>query len=144
MEKLQIQNMGLPRFPIIFCTKHCVYFSDNRALPQVLTCGKRIVIGKPWKICECLYWKLYFCSMKKSESQLISLISIAGLCGLFIADYFKGGLSGLQGFFLGFFICFIGYLVFSVVFLPKKTKSYQPQEDDRIIKCICLIKLKKY
>lgn len=74
--------------------------------------------------------------MKKSESQLISLISIAGLCGLFIADYFKGGLSGLQGFFLGFFICFIGYLVFSVVFLPKKTKSYQPQEDDRIIKIV--------
>jgi len=47
MEKLQIQNMGLPRFRIIFCTKHCVYFSDNRALPQVLTCGKRIVVSKP-------------------------------------------------------------------------------------------------
>ncbi len=43
MEKLQTQNKVLPRFPINFCTKHCVYFSDNRALPQVLTCGKRIV-----------------------------------------------------------------------------------------------------
>ncbi len=42
MVKLQIQNMGLPRFPIIFCTKHCVYFSNNGALPQVLSCGKRI------------------------------------------------------------------------------------------------------
>jgi len=45
MEKLQIQNMGLPRIPIIFYTKYCAYFSDNRALPQVLTCGKRNVIG---------------------------------------------------------------------------------------------------
>jgi len=47
MEKLQIQNMGLPQYPIIFYTEHCVYISDNRALPQVLTCGKRIVTSKP-------------------------------------------------------------------------------------------------
>ncbi len=45
MEKLQIQNMGLPQYPIIFYTEHCVYISDNRALPQVLTCGNRIVTG---------------------------------------------------------------------------------------------------
>ncbi|MBK8734660.1 MAG: hypothetical protein IPL98_01770 [Saprospiraceae bacterium] len=45
MEKLQIQNMGLPQYPKILYTEHCVYFSDNRALPQVLTCGKRIVIA---------------------------------------------------------------------------------------------------
>jgi len=46
MEKLQIQNMGLPQYPKILYTEYCVYFSDNRALPQVLTCGKRIVTGK--------------------------------------------------------------------------------------------------
>jgi hypothetical protein len=46
MEKLQIQYMGLPQYPKILYTKHCVYFSDNRALPQVLTCGKRIVRRK--------------------------------------------------------------------------------------------------
>ncbi len=45
MEKLQIQNIGLPQYPIILYTEHCLYFSDNRALPQVLTCGKRIVSG---------------------------------------------------------------------------------------------------
>ena len=45
MEKLQIQNMGLPQYPKILYTEYCVYFSDNRALPQVLTCGKRIVSG---------------------------------------------------------------------------------------------------
>ncbi len=44
MEKLQIQNMGLPRFPIIFYTKQCVYFLNNRAFPQVLTCGKRNIM----------------------------------------------------------------------------------------------------
>ena len=46
MEKLQIQNIGLPQYPIILYTEHCLYFSDNRALPQVLTCEKRIVMGK--------------------------------------------------------------------------------------------------
>ena len=49
MKKLQIQNIGLPQYPIFFYTKLCVYFSDNIRFPQVLTCGKRIVIANTRK-----------------------------------------------------------------------------------------------
>ncbi len=37
-------NLAQPRFPIIFCIKSCVDFSNNRVLPQVLNCGKRIIM----------------------------------------------------------------------------------------------------
>ena len=44
MLKQGYHNLAQPRFPIIFCTKSSVYFLDNSAMPQVLTCGKGNVI----------------------------------------------------------------------------------------------------
>ena len=44
MLKQGYHNLAQPRFPIIFYTKSCVYFLDNRAFPHVLICGKGNVI----------------------------------------------------------------------------------------------------
>ncbi len=46
MLKQGYHNLVQPRFLINSCTKSCVYFSENRALPQVLICRKGNVTFK--------------------------------------------------------------------------------------------------